>query len=57
MVAAARNGPDVNGLGINEGTLTLKKQQGRVPGDVPVEGGAAVKPFHAGETVAWALVD
>jgi dihydroorotase len=51
------NGPAFYGLGVNEGTLTLKKQEGRVPGDVPVEGGEAVKPFHAGRTLAWTLVD
>ena len=54
---ASLNGPAFYGLGVNEGTLTLKKQEGRVPGDVPVEGGEAVKPFHAGRTLAWTLVD
>jgi len=28
-----------------------------VPGDVDVGGGEAVKPFHAGGTLAWTLVD
>ena len=54
---ASLNGPKFYGLAANEGTLTLKKEEGRVPGDVPVEGGEAVKPFMAGEPLTWAIVD
>jgi dihydroorotase len=54
---ASLNGPAFYGLPVNEATVTLKKEQGRAPGDVPVEGGEAVKPFLAGETLAWTLVD
>ena len=54
---ASLNGPAFYGLAVNEETLTLKKEEGRVPEDVPVQGGEAVKPFLAGEPLAWAIVD
>ena len=54
---ASLNGPAFYGLAVNEETLTLKKGEGRVPGDVPVQGGEAVKPFLAGAALTWAIVD
>ena len=54
---ASLNGPAFYGLAVNEGTLTLKKQEGQVPGDVDAGGGEAVKPFYAGRTLAWTLID
>ena len=51
---ASLNGPAFYGLPVNEGTVTLEK----VPVEVPAEvdgGGAAIVPFHAGETLSWRL--
>ena len=52
---ACLNGPAFYGLAVNEGTLTLKKEEGRVPDDVPVGGGEAVKPFLAGRALDWTV--
>lgn len=53
---ASLNGPRFYGLPLNEGTVTLEKTGATVP-DIIGEGDCAVVPFHAGETLAWRLVD
>ena len=58
---ASLNGPAFYGLAPNEDTITLKKTGDTVamtvPGDVSVQGGGAVKPFLAGQPLAWAVVE
>ncbi len=58
---ASLNGPAFYGLEPNGETITLKKkegpEQGKVPGDIEVDGGEAVKPFLAGEALAWTIAD
>ena len=52
---ASFHGPDFYGLPRNKGTLTLVREDWAVPAHVPSEGGGAVKPFMAGETLRWRL--
>jgi dihydroorotase len=56
---ASLNGPAFYGLEPNQTTITLKKTGGRVPGDIEIENGkgpeGAIKPFLAGEALAWTL--
>jgi len=58
---ASLNGPAFYGLEPNEETITLKKTGGQVPGDIEIENGkgpeGAVKPFLAGEALAWTMAD
>ncbi len=54
---ASLNGPAFYGLPVNEDEITLKRAAGKIPGDVSVEGSETVKPFYAGEALAWTLVD
>ncbi|MFQ5763694.1 MAG: dihydroorotase [Rhodospirillales bacterium] len=54
---ASLNGPAFYGLPPNEERITLMRADGRVPGDVAVGGGGAVRPFLAGEPLAWAVGD
>ena len=58
---ASLNGPAFYGFAPNEATITLKKTGGHVPGDVEIENAkgpeGAVKPFLAGEALAWTLAD
>jgi len=49
---ASENGARFYGLPLNEGTLTLERKETTVPGEI-----AGVVPFHAGETLRWALRD
>ncbi|MCA0909316.1 dihydroorotase [Qipengyuania gaetbuli] len=51
---ASLNGPAFYGLPVNEGTVTLEKAPVEVPAEVD-GGGAAIVPFHAGETLSWRL--
>jgi dihydroorotase len=53
---ASLNGPRFYGLPLNEGTVTLE----RAPTVIPDSIGAAVggvKPFRAGETIRWRMVE
>ena len=54
---ASLNGPKFYGLPVNDGRLTLKRGETRVPKDVAAGGGDTIKPFLAGESVGWAVVD
>jgi dihydroorotase len=52
---ASENGPRFYGLPLNEGTIVLERGGESVPEAVAAEVGG-LKPFHAGETMAWRLV-
>lgn len=54
---ASKNGPAFYGLPVNSETVTLRRQDWTAPDGVAVDGGAAVKPFLAGETIRWRLQD
>lgn len=53
---ASRNGPAFYGLPINRESITLVRQSIDVPESL-IAGGDAIIPFHAGEKLAWRLVD
>ncbi len=54
---ASLNGPAFYGLPANDGRLTLKRGETLVPKDVAAGDGDTVKPFLAGESVGWTVVD
>jgi dihydroorotase len=51
---ASVNGPRFYGLPLNEGTVTLERRDVEVPERIDSHGVELV-PFHAGETLHWAL--
>lgn len=51
---AALNGPRFYGLPPNEDRITLRRRSWTVPMEVPT-GAGPVRPFRAGETLAWQL--
>lgn len=51
---ASENGPRFYGLPLNKGTVTLRRAPLDVP-DMLTLGSAELVPFHAGETLGWAL--
>ena len=53
---ASRNGPAFYGLPVAEETVTLVREEHRVPDTVELAGTTYV-PFHAGETLGWRLAD
>ena len=53
---ASEHGPNFYGLPLNEGTVTLQREETIVP-DVVGQGDIRVVPFHAGETLRWRFVD
>ena len=53
---ASEHGPRFYGLPLNETTISLERGGVRVPERIG-DGETAVVPFHAGETLAWQLVD
>lgn len=53
---AALNGPAFYRLPVNEDMITLERGGLTVPTSIAAAGSALV-PFHAGETMAWRLVD
>jgi len=54
---ASKFGPRFYGLPENTDTVTLVREPWRVPDAVAVAGGDAVRPFLAGETVNWRILD
>lgn len=52
---ASRNGPGFYGLPINEETITLEKRGLDVPEALQV-GDDQIHPYHAGETLDWAVL-
>ncbi|WP_422025624.1 dihydroorotase [Pyruvatibacter mobilis] len=53
---ASEFGPRFYKLPLNEGTITLERTGHAVP-DVMEDADIRIVPFHAGETLAWRLVD
>ena len=53
---ASEYGPRFYGLPLNVGTVTLQRAPVEVPANLG-SGNTALVPFHAGETLAWRLVD
>jgi dihydroorotase len=51
---ASEHGARFYGLPLNEGTVTLVREEHRVPETIDAEG-ARVVPFHAGEALSWRL--
>lgn len=49
---ASENGPRFYGLPLNEGRVVLERRPTDVP-DAIGDGGSALVPFHAGETLGW----
>ncbi len=54
---ASLNGPAFYGLPVNEQTISLKRGEASIPDEVVIDGQEVLKPFMAGETLAWTLVD
>jgi dihydroorotase len=52
---ASLNGPRFYGLPVNEQTVTLERAPTVVPNGVALPGGDEIRPFRAGETLAWRL--
>ncbi len=52
---ASLNGPRFYGLPVNEQTVTLERAPTVVPNNVALPGGDEIRPFRAGETLAWRL--
>ncbi|TDW67291.1 dihydroorotase [Novosphingobium sp. PhB55] len=52
---ASEHGPNFYGLPLNEGTVTLRREDVTVE-DVVTHGEIRVVPFHAGETMRWRFV-
>lgn len=48
---ASEHGPRFYGLPLNEGTVTLERQDHEVPAEI-----SGLMPFHAGETLRWKFV-
>ena len=51
---ASLNGPAFYGLPVNEGTVTLLREEHALPATIDANG-TPVVPFHAGETLKWRL--
>ncbi len=51
---ASLHGPQFYGLPVNEGTITLERRSVTVPDRLPLAG-TEIVPFHAGQTLGWAL--
>ena len=47
---ASENGPRFYGLPLNEGTITLERNESSVPSEI-----GGIVPFHAGKTLQWRL--
>ncbi|MEO1042635.1 MAG: dihydroorotase [Pseudomonadota bacterium] len=52
---ASLHGPAFYGLPLNDGTVTLERQDTSVP-DTIGEGDTLTVPFHAGDTIRWRMV-
>ena len=53
---ASLNGPRFYGLPVNEGTVTLERGETVIPDSIGAAVGG-VKPFRAGETIRWRMVE
>jgi dihydroorotase len=52
---ASLNGPRFYGLPVNEETVTLERAPTVIPNAVALPGDDEIRPFRAGETLAWRL--
>ncbi|MEM9837696.1 MAG: dihydroorotase [Pseudomonadota bacterium] len=52
---ASLHGPAFYGLPLNDGTVTLRREDTLIP-DTIGEGDTLTVPFHAGETIRWRMV-
>ena len=52
---ASLNGPRFYGLPVNEKTVTLVRSPVAVLGGIPLPDGGEIRPFRAGESVAWRI--
>ncbi|MDB5394884.1 MAG: dihydroorotase [Rhodospirillales bacterium] len=53
---ASLNGPRFYGLPVNQQTITLERSPMTVPDAVALPDGGEIRPFRAGETLAWRFV-
>ncbi|MGY2734811.1 dihydroorotase [Sphingomonas sp. UYP23] len=53
---ASEHGARFYGLPLNDGTITLERRDAAVP-ELIGAGDTAVVPFHAGQTLAWQVID
>ncbi|MCH8552527.1 MAG: dihydroorotase [Natronospirillum sp.] len=53
---ASHYGPDFYGLPRNSGTITLVKEDWRIPESITLADGEPIVPFMAGQSVPWKLV-
>lgn len=53
---ASEHGPRFYGLPLNEGTVTLVREDQTVPDSIPAAGSTLV-PFHAGERLGWRFAE
>jgi dihydroorotase len=54
---ASLNGPRFYGLPPNAETIILERAPTIAPAAVALPGGGEIKPFRAGETIAWRMLD
>jgi dihydroorotase len=54
---ASLHGPDFYGMDANEGSVTLLKEDWRVPDSIAVPDGGSIRPFRAGKTLSWKIKD
>lgn len=52
---ASHHGPDFYGLPRNPGTVTLVREDWRIPDEITLPNGRPIVPFLAGQTVRWKL--
>jgi len=52
---ASLNGPRFYGLPVNEQRVTLERSPMTVPDAVALPDGGEIRPFRAGEQVAWRI--
>jgi dihydroorotase len=52
---ASEHGPNFYGLPLNDGTVTLRREDSAVPATI-TDGEISIVPFHAGETLRWRLI-
>ena len=54
---ASLHGPAFYGMDENEGSVTLVKENWQAPVTIAVPNGGSVRPFRAGQTLAWKIKD
>ena len=54
---ASEHGPRFYRLPLNDGRITLTRREAEVASELPAPEGESLVPFHAGESLSWALDD